>query len=141
MVDRLTMMLGLLPASDDQRSTTLLEVSLACMALGVAVSQLIQQSRSGALLTAETQAQLQSILTRTGRYVEGLPGVDRLALMIDLRSLGDFLDQPQASEWSSGPALWRVFRLRVALLIVASFIEHYYESFELTKDGVTALAH
>ncbi|SDH90728.1 FUSC family protein [Pseudomonas abietaniphila] len=141
MVDRLTMMLGLLPATDDQRSTALFDASLACMALGVAVSQLMQQSKSGALLTAETQAQLQSILNQTGRYVEGLPGVDRLALTIDLRNLGDFLDHLQASEWTSAPEqLWRVFRIRVALLIVASFIERYYELFDPLEDGVTAFA-
>lgn len=142
MMDRLTMMLGLLPATKDPRAHALFEVSLACMALGVALNQLKQQGQSNTLLTAQTQARLQSVLDQSGRYVAGRHTVDWQVLTDALRHLGDDLDQLHAAELSSGhEQLWSVFRIRVALLIVASFIERYREFLEPDEKGVPSLAH
>jgi uncharacterized membrane protein YccC len=142
MMDRLTMMLGLLPAANDQRSNALFEVSLGCMSLGVALNQLKQQSQDNQLLPASTRTRLQSLLEQSGLYVAGLHAVDWRALTDDLRRLGDELDQLHAAALSSGHAqLWSVFRIRVALLIVASFIERYREFLEPAEEGVSALAH
>ncbi|NNA67753.1 FUSC family protein [Pseudomonas gessardii] len=141
MMDRLTMMLGLLPAANDQRSNALFEVSLACMALGIALNQLKQQGQDNALLMPATKARLQAILEQSGRYVAGRPGVDVQALTTSLRQLGDELDQLHASALPSGHGqLWSVFRIRVALLIVASFLERYREFLEPVEEGVPALA-
>ena len=56
MVDRLTMMLGLLPAIQDKPSRDLFEVSLGCMALGIALNQLRQQGQNNALLSPQMQS-------------------------------------------------------------------------------------
>lgn len=141
MMDRLTMMLGLLSAANNQRSNTLFEVSLGCMALGVALNQLKQQGQSNELLTVEVKARLQSILDRSGRYVAGGFGVDVRALTADMRRMGDELDQLHSTESTSAhEQLWSVFRIRVALLIVTSFIERYREFLEPAEEGVPALA-
>ncbi|MNP14607.1 Fusaric acid resistance protein family protein [compost metagenome] len=142
MVDRLTMMLGLLPAANDLRSNQLYEVSLACMALGVALNQLKQQSQDNVLLSPQIKERLQSILRQTGRYVADRPGVDFDELTDELRLLGEELDQLHSSELASGHEyLWSVFRIRVALLIVASFIERYCEFLQPSDAGVPILAH
>ncbi|UVL43210.1 FUSC family protein [Pseudomonas sp. B21-040] len=142
MVDRLTMMLGLLPAANDPRSNQLYEVSLACMALGVALNQLKQQSQDNALLSPQVKDRLQSILRQTGRYVADRPGIDFDELTDELRRLGEELDQLHSGELASGHEhLWSVFRIRVALLIVASFIERYREFLQPSDAGVPILAH
>ena len=46
MVDRLTMMLGLLPSIQDKPARDLFDVSLGCMALGIALNQLRQQGQN-----------------------------------------------------------------------------------------------
>ena len=58
MVDRLTMMLGLLPATSDKSSGEFFQVSLGCMALGVALNQLRQQGQGNTLLSSEQQRRL-----------------------------------------------------------------------------------
>ncbi|MNE46291.1 hypothetical protein D3C80_1406180 [compost metagenome] len=136
------MMLGLLPAANDLRSNQLYEVSLACMALGVALNQLKQQSQDNVLLSPQIKERLQSILRQTGRYVADRPGVDFDELTDELRLLGEELDQLHSSELASGHEyLWSVFRIRVALLIVASFIERYREFLQPSDAGVPILAH
>ncbi|WP_095147706.1 FUSC family protein [Pseudomonas sp. Irchel s3a18] len=142
MVDRLTMMLGLLPAANDPRSHELYEVSLACMSLGVALNQLKQQGQDTALLSPQANERLQSILRQTGRYIADRPGIDLDQLVDELRALGEELDQLHAGERASGHVqLWSVFRIRVALLIVASFIERYRELLQPSDMGVPVLAH
>jgi len=141
MVDRLTMMLGLLPAANDRRSHQLYEVSLACMALGVALNQLKQQGQGNALLSPPLKDRLQSVLRQSGRLVADRPGGDLQRLTAELRQLGDELDQLHAGELAAGHEhLWSVFRIRVALLIVASFIERYREFLQPADTGVPVLA-
>ena len=142
MVDRLTMMLGLLPAANDPRSNQLYEVSLACMALGVALNQLKQQGQGNALMSPQLKDRLQSVLQQSGRLVADRPGVDLQRLTAELRQLGDELDQLHSGELAAGHEhLWAVFRIRVALLIVAAFIERYREFLQPVDTGVPALAH
>ncbi|MNF70053.1 p-hydroxybenzoic acid efflux pump subunit AaeB [compost metagenome] len=142
MVDRLTMMLGLLPAANDSRSHQRYEVSLACMSLGVALNQLKQQGQDNGLLSPQVKDRLQSILHQTGRYVADRPGIDLDQLTDELHALGEELDQLHSGERASGHSqLWSVFRIRVALLIVASFIERYRAFLQPSDMGVPVLAH
>ncbi|AZD02687.1 FUSC family protein [Pseudomonas chlororaphis] len=142
MVDRLTQMLGLLPAAGDRVSAERFETSLACMTLGVAMNQLKQQSLDNPWLSGAANADLQQLLRRVGRYVAGRPGLDVDPLLARLRELGDHLDQlhaddrPQAHE-----QLWSVFRMRVSLLIVGAFLERYRPMLQPTETGEPALAH
>ncbi|OLF53581.1 FUSC family protein [Pseudomonas chlororaphis] len=142
MVDRLTQMIGLLPAAGDRASAERFETSLACMTLGVAMHQLKQQSLDNPWLDSAANADLQQLLRRVGRYVAGRPGLDVEALLARLRELGDHLDQlhgderPQARE-----QLWSVFRMRVSLLIVGAFLERYSPLLQPTETGEPALAH
>lgn len=142
MVDCLTMMLGVLPAANDRRSTRLFEVSLACMALGVALNQLKQQGQSNTSLADDVKGRLQSILRQSGRYIAGRTDIDLNALLDNLRTLGDELDELHSDELLSvSEHLWSVFRIRVALLIVASFFERYREFLKPSEEGVPVLAH
>jgi len=139
MVDRLTMMLGLLPAINDRRSSELFEVSLGCMALGVALNQLRQQGQGNALLSTDQENRLLAAVRETGRLVAGRPGIELERLLGQLRVLGDEMDDLHGGVHEH---LWSVFRMRVALLIVVAFLQRNGGYF-LTPDveGVPALAH
>jgi uncharacterized membrane protein YccC len=139
MVDRLTMMLGLLPATQDPQSRELFQVSLGSMALGIALNQLRQQGQGNALLGEALKTRLFATVRETGRLVAGRPGVEPAQVLEHLRALGDELDALHASVHEH---LWSVFRMRVALLIVVSFVERYRGYFEPgLAEGEPALAH
>ncbi len=139
MVDRLTTMLGLLPAANDPDMQRRYEISLACVALGVAIHQLRQQVQGNALLTDAFGQQLMTALRQTGRFVAGRPDVHLPALLTMLHALGDQLDDLHAATHEH---LWSVFRMRVALLIVVSFLERHGEYLQHNApEGVPALAH
>lgn len=139
MVDRLTMMLGLMPAIQDQASRDLLQVSLGCLALGIALNQLRQQAQNNVLLSPQTQTRLADTVRDTGRLVAGRPGIAVDAVLDSLHALGDELDALHSSVHEH---LWSVFRMRVALLIVVSFLERHRRHFEpATLQGVPAIAH
>jgi uncharacterized membrane protein YccC len=139
MVDRLTMMLGLLPATQDAQSRELFQVSLGSMALGIALNQLRQQGQGNALLSEALKTRLFAAVRETGRLVAGRPGAEPAPVLEHLRALGDELDALHASVHEH---LWSVFRMRVALLIVVSFVERYRGYFEPgSTEGEPALAH
>ncbi|RIJ13235.1 FUSC family protein [Pseudomonas sp. 91RF] len=139
MVDRLTTMLGLLPAANDPDMQRRYEISLACVALGVAIHQLRQQVQGNALLTDAFGPQLMAALRQTGRFVAGRPDVHLPALLTTLHSLGDELDDLHAATHEH---LWSVFRMRVALLIVVSFLERHGEYLQQhVPEGEPVLAH
>lgn len=139
MVDRLTTMLGLLPATTDRSAHQLYETSLACVALGVAMYQLRQQGHNNALLTAAFSQRLSAVLRETGRFVAGRPDARLTPLLNELHSLGDELDDLHVA---SHEHLWSVFRMRVALLIVVSFLQRHGEYLQRIPDeGAPTLAH
>jgi uncharacterized membrane protein YccC len=139
MVDRLTMMLGLLPAIQDEKARELFQVSLGTLALGIALSQLRQQAQSNALLSPPTQTRLLDTVRETGRLVAGRAGIEVDSVLQSLHALGDELDTLHSSVHDQ---LWSVFRMRVALLIVVSFLERHRHHFEAAPlQGVPALAH
>lgn len=139
MVDRLTTMLGLLPAANDPDMQRRYEISLACVALGVAIHQLRQQVQGNALLTDAFGRQLMVALRQTGRFVAGRPDVHLPALLTTLHALGDELDDLHAATHEH---LWSVFRMRVALLIVVSFLERHGEYLQHNApEGEPVLAH
>lgn len=139
MVDRLTSMLGVLPAANDRDMQRLYEISLACVALGVAMHQLRQQAQNNALLTDAFGRQLSTALRQTGRFVAGRPDVRLTPLLTTLHSLGDELD---ALHVATHEHLWSVFRMRVALLIVVSFLERHGEHLQPDRsEGESVLAH
>ena len=139
MVDRLTSMLGLLPAANTRAMQQLYEVSLACVALGVAMHQLRQQAQNNVLLSDAFSQHLASALRKTGRFVAGREDVQLASLLTTLRALGDELDDLHVA---SHEHLWSVFRMRVALLIIVSFLQRHGEFIErLIPEGEPALAH
>lgn len=139
MVDRLTTMLGLLPAIQDKPSRDLFQVSLGCLALGIALTQLRQQAQNNALLSPQTQTRLFATVRETARLVAGRPDIEVDRVLDSLHTLGDELDTLHSSVHEH---LWSVFRMRVALLIVVSFLERHRGHFESTTlQGVPALAH
>jgi uncharacterized membrane protein YccC len=140
MVDRLTMMLGLLPSIQDKPARDLFDVSLGCMALGIALNQLRQQGQNNPLLSPDMQNRLFATVRDTGRLVAGRAGIDMDRVLASLHVLGDELD---ALHCSVHEQLWSVFRMRVALLIVVSFLERHRGHFEpaIPTEGVPALAH
>lgn len=139
MVDRLTMMLGLLPAISDRRTCELFEVSLGCMALGVALNQLRQQAQGNTLLSTEQQNRLLVAVRETARLIAGRSGIDLVSLLGRLGDLGDEMDDLHLDVHEQ---LWSVFRMRVSLLIVVAFLRRYRDYFQPAEpEGVPALAH
>ncbi|WP_223451558.1 MULTISPECIES: FUSC family protein [unclassified Pseudomonas] len=139
MVDRLTMMLGLLPAISDKHSRDLFEVSLGCMALGVALNQLRQQAQDNTLLSTDQLNRLLAAVRETGRLIAGRAGIDIERLLENLHVLGDEMDDLHLDVHEH---LWSVFRMRVALLIVVSFLERYRAWFQpAEQEGDPILAH
>ncbi|MCU0070426.1 FUSC family protein [Pseudomonas koreensis] len=139
MVDRLTSMLGVLPAANERDMQRLYEISLACVALGVAMHQLRQQAQNNTLLTDAFGRQLSTALRQTGRFVAGRPDVRLTPLLTTLHALGDELD---ALHVATHEHLWSVFRMRVALLIVVSFLERHGEHLQPdSSEGEQVLAH
>jgi hypothetical protein len=109
------------------------------MALGVALNQLRQQGQGNTLLSSEQQQRLLTAVRDCGRWVAGRPGIDLNRLLGDLHTLGDEMDDLHLVVHEQ---LWSVFRMRVALLIVESFIQRYREYFQpVDTVGAPALAH
>jgi hypothetical protein len=78
-------------------------------------------------------------LRKTGRLVAGRDDVQLAALLATLHQLGDELDELHAT---SHEHLWSVFRMRVALLIVVSFLERHGEYLQPQGlEGEPQLAH
>lgn len=142
MVDRLTLILGLLPAAQDARSKALFEVNLACMSLGVALRQLQEQGRANRLVADSTRERLEQVLRNTGRYVAGRTQVQLPALLDTLQALGEELDALHGERFTA-PAeqLRSLFRIRVALLVIAGFLRHYSTYLDPAGEGEPALAH
>ena len=109
------------------------------MALGVALNQLRQQGQSNTLLSTDQQHRLLAAVRETGRWVAGRPGIDLEQLLETLRVLGDEMDDLHTDVHEH---LWSVFRMRVALLIVVSFLQRYPGYFQpADMEGVPVLAH
>ncbi|WP_256575546.1 MULTISPECIES: FUSC family protein [unclassified Pseudomonas] len=139
MVDRLTTMLGLLPAANDRAMQALYETSLACVAAGVAMHQLRQQAQGNTLLSETFSRRLTAAVRQAGRFVVGRPDVQLKPLLVELHALGDGLDDLHVA---SHEHVWSVFRMRVALLIVVSFLERHGERLQHpVPEGEPALAH
>ncbi|UVM19515.1 FUSC family protein [Pseudomonas wadenswilerensis] len=142
MVDRLTLIIGLLPATRDERSRALFEVNLGCMALGVAMRQLQEQGRANPLLPEALRVQLEQVLRNAGRYIAGRTSVVLPSLLQTLQALGESLDNLHGEQLQA-PAeqLRSLFRIRVALLVIAGFLRHYSPYLEPAAEGAPALAH
>jgi hypothetical protein len=109
------------------------------MALGIALNQLRQQGQNNELLSNEMQSRLFATVRETGRLVAGRPDIEVDRVLDSLHDLGDELDALHSSVHEH---LWSVFRMRVALLIVVSFLERHRGHFEpATLQGVPELAH
>ncbi|MNZ41524.1 Fusaric acid resistance protein family protein [compost metagenome] len=142
MVDRLTLIIGLLPATQDARSKGLFEVNLACMALGVALRQLQEQGRANLLLTESTRTRLEQVLRDTGRYVAGRTRGQLTVLLDTLQALGEELDALHSEQFAAAAEQLRsLFRIRVALLVIAGFLRHYNSYLDPAAEGEPALAH
>lgn len=100
--------------------------------------QLRQQAQNNGLLSDAFNQRLSSALRHTGRFVAGRPDV-RQAPLTELHALGDELDDLHIA---SHEHLWSVFRMRVALLIVVSFLKRHGDQLQRTvPEGGPALAH
>ncbi|WP_311886808.1 MULTISPECIES: FUSC family protein [unclassified Pseudomonas] len=142
MVDRLTSMLGLLPAVNNRTMQQLYEISLACVALGVAMHQLRQQAQNNALLTDAFTQSLSSALRKTGRFVAGRQDVQLAPLLHTLHTLHTLGDELDELHVASHEHVWSLFRMRVALLIVVSFLQRHGETIQRSvPEGEAALAH
>ncbi|MNJ72475.1 hypothetical protein D3C77_691300 [compost metagenome] len=108
----------------------------------MALRQLQEQSRDNPLIAASTRVQLEQVLRDTGRYVAGRTQV-HLALLLDtLQALGEALDAVHSEQFDA-PAedLRSLFRIRVALLVIAGFLRHYSGYLDPAAEGEPALAH
>jgi hypothetical protein len=90
-------------------------------------------------LSADVQNRLLATVQDTGRLLAGQPGLALDPVLSALRNLGDHMDTLHAGVHEH---LWTVFRMRVALLIVVSFLERHREHFQpVDPEGVADFAH
>ncbi|MNJ68311.1 hypothetical protein D3C77_645480 [compost metagenome] len=82
------------------------------------------------------------MLRNTGRYVAGRTQGQLSALLDTLQTLGEELDALHSAQFSAPPEQLRsLFRIRVALLVIAGFLRHYSAYLDPAAEGEPALAH
>lgn len=103
------------------------------------MQQLRLQAQNNTLVTPAFSQHLSSALRHTGRFVAARDDVQLAPLLERLHALGDELDELHVA---SHEHLGSVFRMRVALLIVVSFLQRHGEYLQAgTVEGEPILAH
>ena len=126
MVDRLAIMLGLLPAARDSQSGERFQCSLASMTLGVVLHQLRRESLNPGGLPQTLRARLSLLLDELAACLDQPPAAPLQRVLPAMRELGNELDELQSfGSYPSGDAMRPVFVSGVALLVAADLLERF----------------
>ncbi|MCY1402914.1 p-hydroxybenzoic acid efflux pump subunit AaeB [compost metagenome] len=128
MSDRLNTMTGLLPAAPDRLSRARFDASLSAFSLGVALSRLKGQMADNPLLPPALQRRLASALEDIAAALGERSCVEPNTIPAQLLQIGEELQAlhehpPQEHRGS----LWKLFELRVSLIIAAVLLERDQE--------------
>lgn len=126
LLDRLSALIGLLPAAPDMASRERVECALVCPALAIAVGQARALCDGDLVLPSPARARLRESLQGVADFIGGQGGVDLDPL---LRELDDHTRVLDALHGAPGPlgrdALRRLFILRVALAVAGQLLARY----------------
>ncbi|MHC6226082.1 FUSC family protein [Pseudomonas sp. X10] len=126
MLDRLSAMSGVLPATSDARSRELFDCSLVCPALAIALVQAQAQCVSSEVLPEGMKARLHLGLQEMADVIGARRLVDIDGLLQELDELGETLDALHQAHFEAGrKALRQLFILRVALAIAGQLLQRY----------------
>ena len=126
MLDRLAMMIGLLPATTDPRSREVFECNLMCVGLAVALVQANEQCASSRALPTELREALQQGLRDMADYIGGCRVVDLSGLVQEMQQIGRSMDELHEAHLNHGrEELRRLFIMRVALAIAVALLQRY----------------
>lgn len=126
MLDRLSAMIGLLPATSDARSRELFECNLVCPALAIVLAKARAQCVTSETLPEGVKARLRLGLQEMADFIGARRQVDLDALLHELEALGETLDALHQAHFEAGrEALRQLFILRVALAIAGQLLQRY----------------
>ena len=126
MVDRLAIMLGLLPAARDSQSGERFQCSLASMTLGVVLHQLRRESLNPDGLPEALRERLSLVLDELAACLDQPPAAPLQRVLQAMRELGAELDELQGQDsHSGGEAMRPLFVSGVALLVAAALLERF----------------
>lgn len=126
MIDRLAVMVGLLPASQDARSAERFQCALGCVVMGVALNRLREPLRDARVVPVGLQPLLRELLGEIAAYVAGAagaPGQGRV--QAGLRRFGERLEALQDLPGRDAAATRQRFIMIVALLILQQSLQRY----------------
>ncbi|WP_342248120.1 FUSC family protein [Pseudomonas sp. OTU2001] len=126
MLDRLSAMIGLLPAATDARSRELFDCSLVCPALAIALGQAHAQCVNLTVLPEGTRACLRLGLQEMADLIGARRRVDVDGLLRELAELAETLDALHQAHAEAGrETLRQLFILRVALSVAGQLLQRY----------------
>ncbi|ENB9661993.1 FUSC family protein [Pseudomonas putida] len=126
MLDRLSAMIGVLPATSDARSRALFECALVCPVLATVLVQAHAQCTTSEVLPEYTKSRLRLVLQEMAEVIGARRQVDVDALLRASDELGEALDALHQRHSDAGrEALRRLFILRVALAIAGQLLRRY----------------
>ncbi|WP_286918242.1 FUSC family protein [Pseudomonas sp. UBA6753] len=126
MLDRLSAMIGLLPAATDARSRELFDCSLVCPALAIALGQAHAQCVNLTVLPEGTRARLRLGLQEMADLIGARRRVDVDGLLRELAELAETLDALHQAHAETGrETLRQLFILRVALSVAGQLLQRY----------------
>lgn len=126
MLDRLSMMIGLLPATTDTESKEFFDCSLVCPGLAIALTQVKAQCESSTALPDETKLRLHRGLQELADFIGARRQVELDGLLRELGQLGQSLDDLHEAHREFGrEELRRLFMIRVALSIATLLLQRY----------------
>lgn len=128
MSDRLNNMQGLLPAASDRLSRARFDSTLSALSLGVALSRLKGQMANNPLLPAMLGQRLGQALEQIAAALDNRLAGDPGALPAQLQQIADELQTLHDTHLGEQQgALWKLFELRVSLIIAAALLERDLE--------------
>jgi len=126
MLDRLSAMIGVLPATSDARSQELFECGLVCPVLAIVLVQAHAQCAASEALPQGMKSRLRLVLQETAEVIGARRQVDIDTLLQALDDLGEALDALHQTHFDAGrEALRQLFILRVALAIAGQLLRRY----------------
>ncbi|WP_166365147.1 FUSC family protein [Pseudomonas akapageensis] len=125
MSDRLNTMQGLLPPAPDRLSRARFDSTLSALSLGVALSRLKGQMANNPLLPAQLGERLTQALEQIVTVLDNRPAGALPAQLLQIADELQTLHEAHLGEHQG--ALWKLFELRVSLIIAAALLERDLE--------------
>ena len=126
MIDRLAVMVGLLPASQEPTSAERFQCALGCVVMGVALNRLREPPHDAGVVPLELQPLLGEALREVAAYIAGGADAPRQDLALAaLRRFGRGLEALLAQPSKDLGATRQRFIMNVAVLILQQSLQRY----------------